>query len=251
LHVSQSNQALSFTHSTDRSSKRYNEALRILPYLLEQMPLPEKVVDVGGGQGAWSRASLELGVEDVISIDHPDTKHTGLVVDEKHFLGYDLSKGFPSPIRADLCLCLEVAEHLPESQAPDLVNFLTGCSRVILFSAAIPGQPGDHHINCQPPAYWRQLFAEHGYTRLDFLRPHLMEEEGLPYWWKQNLFVFTNDESLRPQVIWPVDHGDDVEFVSQKMLNIYRHALTVAYTPLRRRILQAFMRRVHCGKLEK
>ena len=53
--------------------------------------------------------------------------------------------------RYELAVCLEVAEHLNESSADNLILQLTNLANRVLFSAAIPGQGGLHHVNEQPP----------------------------------------------------------------------------------------------------
>jgi 2-polyprenyl-3-methyl-5-hydroxy-6-metoxy-1,4-benzoquinol methylase len=60
----------------------------------------------------------------------------------------DLEKEF------DLVVSLEVAEHLPASAADQFVNTLVKHGKKILFSAAIPGQGGQDHLNEQWPDYW-------------------------------------------------------------------------------------------------
>lgn len=101
-------------------------------------------------------------------------------------MGYDLYGEGPDVTRADLAslspsalsamafaklvLCTEVAEHLPESAADTLVELCAKCAtHEIVWSAAPPGQDGDGHINCQPPAYWLDKFAAHGWE------PHMMQ----------------------------------------------------------------------------
>jgi hypothetical protein len=51
------------------------------------------------------------------------------------------------PKTFDLTLCLEVGEHLPQNAANILIESLCALSEVIVFSAAIPGQGGQRHIN--------------------------------------------------------------------------------------------------------
>jgi hypothetical protein len=36
---------------------------------------------------------------------------------------------------------------------------------MVLFSAAPPGQGGEHHVNERTYEFWRGLFARHGYDR--------------------------------------------------------------------------------------
>ena len=66
---------------------------------------------------------------------------------------------------ADLCMCLEVVEHIEAQYADCLIGNLTRLAGVILLSAAKPGQKGHGHVNCQPSRYWEDLFWKSGFLR--------------------------------------------------------------------------------------
>ena len=51
----------------------------------------------------------------------------------------------------DLALCLEVAEHIPSWHSGKLLTMLAGARRLV-FSAAVPNQGGQLHVNEQPDA---------------------------------------------------------------------------------------------------
>jgi hypothetical protein len=63
----------------------------------------------------------------------------------------------------DVCMCLEVAEHIEPEYANQLVDNCCSFSNLIIFTAAPPGQDGLAHVNCQPPAYWYEKFNERKY----------------------------------------------------------------------------------------
>ena len=62
----------------------------------------------------------------------------------------------------DLVLSLEVAEHLPSECAEAFVESLVNLGPVILFSAAIPYQGGENHVNEQWPEYWVGVLSGEG-----------------------------------------------------------------------------------------
>ena len=64
----------------------------------------------------------------------------------------------------DLCMCLEVAEHIEPEFADVIVDNCCSISDLILFTAAPPGQEGLGHVNLQKPEYWFKKFKERGYT---------------------------------------------------------------------------------------
>jgi hypothetical protein len=112
--------------------------------------------------------------------------------------------------RYDCALCLEVAEHLDPQQAELLVENLTGHADAIFFSAACPDRIGQHHVNCQWPAYWQRLFNARGYTCDDWPRWLLWGEPIVEPWYRQNMFVAkkTTSASLTERTLLPVIHPD-------------------------------------------
>jgi alpha-amylase/alpha-mannosidase (GH57 family) len=85
-----------------------------------------------------------------------------------------------------------VAEHLPAHKAETFVDNLTAHGDVILFSAAVPHQGGEHHVNEQPPEYWRKLFAAEGYEVFDWLRPRLADRREVKAWYRFNSFIYAD-----------------------------------------------------------
>ena len=91
-------------------------------------------------------------------------------------------------------MCLEVAEHLPEQSAKTLVESLCSLSDFILFSAAIPGQGGLHHLNEQWQEYWVVQFKEKGFAAFDCIRPKIWNNSKIQFWYKQNILLFAKRE---------------------------------------------------------
>lgn len=67
--------------------------------------------------------------------------------------------------KSQLCICLEVAEHIDEEYVDIFLNNLCDFANKILLTAAPPGQKGHGHVNCQEKEYWVQKMAIRGYTR--------------------------------------------------------------------------------------
>lgn len=65
----------------------------------------------------------------------------------------DLTQPLSLGRKFDLCVSMEVAEHLPPSRADSFVADLVGLAPVVLFSAAVPEQGGTNHLNEQWPDY--------------------------------------------------------------------------------------------------
>jgi SAM-dependent methyltransferase len=142
------------------------------------------VVDVGCARGTWLREWQEQSVKDVIGVDGHYVDRSKLEIDSEHFVVHDLAKPLDLRRRFDLAQSLEVAEHLPSTRATSFVADLVALAPVALFSAATPGQGGEHHLNEQPGEYWQRLFLDHGCVAIDCLRPLLAGEEKIPSWYR-------------------------------------------------------------------
>jgi hypothetical protein len=164
-------------------------AERIVPMILAVTGDVRSVVDVGGGTGAWLSVFQRSGVEKMLLMDCPEVA-PNLLIDESCFEPVDLSLELPKPQHFDLAVCVEVAEHLPSQMARPLVEWVTTAADVVVFSAAVPGQGGKGHINLQPPEYWMDLFHQRGFIRRDVLRSKIIHDEAIPWWYRQNLFLY-------------------------------------------------------------
>lgn len=91
-----------------------------------------------------------------------------------HDLRNPLEWGAP---KFDLCMCLEVAEHIEPEHADTLIDSCCSISDLILFTAAKPGQDGLGHVNLQKPDYWMNKFKTKGYVyrrdKVDQFKSHL------------------------------------------------------------------------------
>ena len=132
----------------------------------------------------------------MLGIDGAHVARDSLCIEASEFAEHDLAQAFVLGRRFDLVLCLEVAEHLPDSSAALLVESLCRHGDVILFSAAPPGQGGAAHINEQPYEYWRTLFAARGYRMYDTVRRAIADLHEVSYWYRYNAFLFVNGSAL-------------------------------------------------------
>jgi len=111
-----------------------------------------KVLDIGCGPGIYVKALREAGVDaDGVDLD-PRCPYQVMDV-----FSADFAQKYAG--KYDLAMCIEVAEHLPKNRADELVKQITSVAPTVLFSAAVPGQGGHGHINCQPKSYWVERFA--------------------------------------------------------------------------------------------
>jgi 2-polyprenyl-3-methyl-5-hydroxy-6-metoxy-1,4-benzoquinol methylase len=150
---------------------------------------PQTVLDVGCGPGIYVDALREQGV-------------TAFGIDtDKRIVARDYLKQqslFECTDTAELVMCLEVAEHIPEDQADAIVRSITAMVELgglLIWSAAQPGQGGTSHINCQPKQYWLDLLTAYGLVQETEIETQLLEEISKGYhmgWFLQNAMVFRN-----------------------------------------------------------
>jgi SAM-dependent methyltransferase len=149
---------------------------------------PKSLLDVGCGIGTWLTAAMQIGISDVTGIDGLDLPQEELAAPKNLILTRDLTEPFDLGRTSDLAICLEVGEHLPHTAANTLISCITKHAHTVLFSAACPGQSGQHHVNCQWPAYWQLYFNQCGFVCDDSARWQIWSNENIEPWYRQNLF---------------------------------------------------------------
>jgi SAM-dependent methyltransferase len=158
----------------------------------------ESVLDVGCARGTWLRAWNKLGIADVHGIDGDYVDRRMLEIPIATFTATNLNVAFDIGRQFDLVQSLEVGEHIEESASDIFADSLARhARRYILFSAAPPGQGGEHHINEQPYEFWRQKFEERGFATLDAVRPVIVEDTRISYWYRYNTLLFIRRELLQ------------------------------------------------------
>lgn len=176
----------------------------IVPLVLQLVPV-RSVLDVGCGDGSWLSVFRKLGVEDILGIDGDYVDQDFLQIPKDHFQAFDLTKPFSLGRIFDLVISLEVAEHLPSDCAGAFVESLTRIAPLVLFSAAIPFQGGNHHLNEQWQDKWADLFQTHGYLPVDFIRKRIWQNDSVDWWYAQNTLLFAqvslidNNASLKAE----------------------------------------------------
>ena len=172
----------SFVHNTKAAEK-------IIPFLF-QVFKPESVVDIGCGTGTWLKVCTDNGVSNILGIEGNHLDIARLVIPKEFVLLSDLEKNFGIKKKFDIAICLEVAEHLNPAVADKFIEQVTLLSDVVLFSAAIPYQGGQNHINEQWFKYWVELFNRCGFQPYDIIRPLFWEAEDVEFWYAQNSCIF-------------------------------------------------------------
>jgi len=154
---------------------------------------PRSIVDIGCGCGIYLAALAKKGVE-ILGYDGSPAAVAMSLAGDKIKL-YDLCEPLSLDKKFDLCLCIEVAEHLPAKCADALLQTLTCAADKIIFTAATPGQGPRSigHINEQPHEYWVEKFKKLGFDLNLKLTQKIkaeMEEREAVWWVVKNLMIF-------------------------------------------------------------
>ncbi|MGD2155988.1 MAG: glycosyltransferase [Anaerolineales bacterium] len=159
-----------FGHSCGRPYKRDDHWLGFFNTIADRIVeiiQPRTVLDAGCAMGFLVEALRDRGVqawgfdvsEYAIANVHESIKPycwVGSVLD-------------PFPQKYDLIVCIEVLEHLHQSESERALVNLCQHTDDILFSSTPLDYKESTHFNVQPPEYWTELFARKGFLRdVDF-----------------------------------------------------------------------------------
>ncbi len=113
-------------------------------------------LDIGCGPGDMEKLCSLLKIS-WIGIDGD------LSVKKENILIHDFTRGSLNlKTNYDLGWSVEFLEHVEEKYIPNFISCFC-CCRFLLITAALPGSPGKHHVNCQANDYWIELFSKYGF----------------------------------------------------------------------------------------
>jgi SAM-dependent methyltransferase len=177
------------------TSSRYG-ASKVIPVVLSAVHIGS-VLDVGCAGGGWLSEWKQAGIADVFGVDGAYVETTDLEIEPERFMSADLARPFELGRTFDLVQSLEVAEHVDEAASDVFVsNLVRHAARSILFSAAVPGQGGEHHVNEQPYDFWRKRFAENGFSAYDFVRPRIAADNRISFWYRYNIILYVRNDHI-------------------------------------------------------
>ncbi|MFA5894322.1 MAG: methyltransferase domain-containing protein [Candidatus Shapirobacteria bacterium] len=154
---------------------------------------PNSVIDFGCGTGDIIKPFEKHNIK-ILGIDGSKSNFKYRKINSKNFKIFDLRNVYHSTSKFDLCLCLEVAEHVEEKFSTNLIQSLTESSDTIIFTAATPGQTGHDHVNLKSKKWWEQKFKNKGFhydKKLTLnLKDKMKQINGIQYWYIDNIQIF-------------------------------------------------------------
>lgn len=155
-------------------------------WLVEKLSI-SSVVDIGCGEGHaldwFQRKGCRVWGIDGVEQENPRiTQHdfTEGPVDD-----YAMNRN-----DYDLAWACEFVEHVEERFMPNYLRVFE-LAQTVAITHAEPGQPGWHHVNCQPSSYWKGVMAAIGYHFDPQLTIHARSLCELPNHFARSGLVFT------------------------------------------------------------
>lgn len=190
----------------DLRSQEMEVADSVLAHVLPLVK-PNSIVDFGTAVGTWLNSAKRSGVQRVLGLDGPWVPADKLLIQPAEFVATDMEGDLPDLGRFDLAICAEVLEHLSQQAGERAVRWLCRSADVVLFSAAVPLQGGEGHVNEQWQSYWAKLFDAEGFKTYDAIRPLIWSDSRVPFWYRQNLLLMATGETGRKLGLIPAHPG--------------------------------------------
>ena len=119
------------------------------------------VLDVGCGMG-HAIGEFNKHCDEVVGVDGSKyVVENSLFTDQIFY--HDFSVGtLETEDRYDLCWSCEFVEHVDEDYRDNFLEVFAYAKHLAI-TYAEPGQPGHHHVNCQPKEYWIEHLKRYGF----------------------------------------------------------------------------------------
>lgn len=120
------------------------------------------VLDVGCGEGHAAGFFAGLGCR-VSGVDGSALALRDTVIPGRHVL-HDFTTGpYVPEAQYDLVWSCEFVEHVEERYVENFLAAFDAAGKFVFMTAAPPGQPGWHHVNCQLSEYWIEKLERRGF----------------------------------------------------------------------------------------
>jgi len=137
------------------------------------------MVDIGCGPGDQVKLANDLGYHMTVGIDGDESLFNGWQERKLMCLLHDYTRG---PVHRgpplDLAWSVEFLEHVEEEYQPHYMHTFQ-YARFACVTAAPPGSPGHHHVNCRPHDYWIEVFDRYGFDYLEIATHEMIKHSTM------------------------------------------------------------------------
>lgn len=211
-----------------RNNKLHEWNFGMGKYVTNKLGL-KSVIDLGCGIGSFLSGVKSAGASEIsgIEVGYENAKPF-LVEDVSDKIKYGNLSIESDFGQFDAAVSVEVAEHLlPEHADVFVKNLCKSSSRMIIMTAARPGQPGMYHFNCQNPEYWIEKIKKQGFTYRDDLTKKISQGwkdncPGIPSYLYTNVMVFKATDKCS-------NLSSNSNAVNKKKLNNTQSAVSVSF----------------------
>lgn len=170
----------------DTADETHQSSSNLAKFLLEYLSKDRPVYDFGCGKGYYLNELAKQGFKcvGVEGFQLNNFLHDDVIV-------HDLSKPFDMGEQGHV-ISLEVGEHIPKSGEQSFLDSIArNCKGKLIFSWALPGQPGVGHVNCQPQRYIIREVERRGFKYLPdvTLQTRAIIEDNVD-WFRRTLLIF-------------------------------------------------------------
>lgn len=186
-----------------------NQSADALAGLITEFFHPSSVADFGCGKGQFLASFKKLGITEVRGFDGPwayGPSRANLTPNEFVEVNFENSHEIIVP-SVDLTISFEVAEHISAQASADFIKLLCDSSNLVVFSAALPKQGGQGHINEQPLSEWSREFSNNNMSAHDIIRPLIWDNDDIEIWYRQNMCVFTKIGSTAEKIAEEIERN--------------------------------------------
>ena len=135
---------------------RTNTDEPLLRYVKDRFKI-ETMLDIGCGPGGMKEIANGMGI-DWYGVDGDTT----VIENTDYSLVHDFTFGEAKIDKTfDLIWCTEFLEHIEEKYVPNYMPLFEK-GKMAVVTAAPPGWPGHHHVNCREESYWVDIFKNYG-----------------------------------------------------------------------------------------
>lgn len=131
-----------------------NVDTKILPYIVNKYRI-KNMVDIGCGPGGMCNVANSLNISWTgVDGDFTLKNKANIIIHDFSVEKLDIKQKF------DLAWSSEFLEHVDEKYIDNYMPVFASAN-IVIATAALPGTPGYHHVNCKDLDYWCDVFANY------------------------------------------------------------------------------------------